>query len=117
MNYDLINKLSDIEWSISFAGFVSKKINDYVAFWKTEFSKKRAPEVTECIKLDKELHVKLLSKGCPVPLPQWLRQGIDCRLTIKGMLENFPVYLKTYTDNNSSIFEELLQCRFTKKSI
>ena len=33
------------------------------------------------------------------------------------MLENFPVYLRTYADNHSSIFEELLQYRFTKKPI
>ena len=33
------------------------------------------------------------------------------------MLENFPVYLRTYADNRSSIVEELLQYRFTKKTI
>ena len=33
------------------------------------------------------------------------------------MLENFTVYLRTYADNHSSIFEELLQYRFTKKPI
>ena len=33
------------------------------------------------------------------------------------MLENFPVYLRSYADNHFSIFEELLQYRFTKKSI
>ena len=31
--------------------------------------------------------------------------------------QNFPVYLRTYADNHSSIFEELLQYRFTKKPI
>ena len=115
MNYDLINKLSDIEESLSLAGFLFKKNNDYVTFYRTEFSEKRTPEVTECIKIDKELHVKLFFKGCPVLLPQWFRQGTDCRLTRKSMLENFPVYLRTYADNHSSIFEELLQYRFTKK--
>ena len=33
------------------------------------------------------------------------------------MLENFPVYLRIYADNRSSIVEELLQYRFTKKNI
>ena len=33
------------------------------------------------------------------------------------MLENFPVYLRTYADNHSLIFEELLHYRFTKKTI
>ena len=91
----------------------SKKNNDYVTFYKIEFSEKRAPQVTECIKIDKELHVKLFFKGYPVPLPQWFRRDNDCRLTRKSMLENFPAYLRTYADNHSSIFEWLLQYRFT----
>ena len=33
MNYDLINKLSDIEESLSLAGFLFKKNNDYVTFY------------------------------------------------------------------------------------
>ena len=67
------------------------------------------------LKLQNAIHVKLFFKGCPVP--QWFRQGTDCRLTRKTMLENFPVYLRNYADNHSSIFEELLQYRFTKKPI
>ena len=51
MNYDLINKLIDIEESLSHSGFLFKKNNDYVTFYKIEFSEKRAPEVTECIKI------------------------------------------------------------------
>ena len=81
MNYDLINKLSDMKESISLAGFLFKNNdnnNDYVTFYKIEFSEKRAPEVTEFIKIDKELHVKLFFKGCPIPLPQWFHQGSDC---------------------------------------
>ena len=82
-------------------------------------------ELTECIKTDKEffhhnwwkvwLHVKLFFKGCPIALSQWFRQGTDCCLTRKSMLENFPVYLRNYADNYSSIFEESLQYRLTKK--
>ena len=105
MNYDLINKLSDIEESLSLAGFLFKKNNDYVTFYKIEFSGKRAPEIPECIKIDKKLHVKLFCKGCPVPLPQWFPQGTDCHLTRKSTLEKFPVYLRTYADNDFAIFE------------
>ena len=36
--------------------FYSRKNNDYVTFYKITFSKKRALELTECIKIDKELH-------------------------------------------------------------
>ena len=116
MNYDLISKLSDIEERLSLAGFLFKKNNDYVTFCKIEFSEKRAPEVTECIIIDKELHVKLFFKDCLVPSTV-VSQDTDCRLTKKSLLENFPVYLRTYADNHSSIFEELLQYRFTKKPI
>ena len=101
MNYDLINKLSDIEDSLSLAGFLFKN-NDYVTFYKIEFSEKRAPEAPECIKIDKELHVKLFFKGCPVPLPQWFRQSTYYCLIRKSMLENFPVCLRTYADNHST---------------
>ena len=51
MNYDLINKLSDIKESLSLTGFLFKENNDYLTFYKIEFSEKRAPEVTECIKI------------------------------------------------------------------
>ena len=81
MNYDLLNKLSDIEESPSLAGFLFKENNDYVIFNKIEFSEKRAPEVTKCIKIDKELHVKLFFKGGPVALLQRFRQDTDYRLT------------------------------------
>ena len=47
MNYDLINKLRDIEENLSLAGSLFKKNTDYVTY-KFEFSEKRAPEVTEC---------------------------------------------------------------------
>ena len=70
MNYDLVNKLSDSEESLSPAGFLFRKNNDYVTFDKTKFEEKHDHEVTEWIKIDKELHVKLFFKGCSVPLPQ-----------------------------------------------
>ena len=70
MNYDLINKLSDIEESLSLTVFLFKKNNDYVIFYKIEFSKNRAPEVTKCIKIDKELHVRLSSSFTTVVWPK-----------------------------------------------
>ena len=49
MNYDLINKLRDIEESLSLAGSLFMKNTDYVTFYKFEFSEKHAPEVTQFI--------------------------------------------------------------------
>ena len=60
MNYDLINKLSDIEESPSLAGFLFKENSHYVTFCKIEVSEKRAPEVTECINIDKKFTCKAL---------------------------------------------------------
>ena len=117
MNYDLINRISDMEESRSPAGFLFQENNDCTTFYKIKFSEKRSPEVTKCIKINKELHVKLFFKDCPVPLPQWFCQCTDCRLTRKSMLEKFLVHVRTYADDLSSIFEELLQYRFTKKTI
>ena len=59
----------------------------------------------------------LFFKDCPIPLPKWICQGTDSCQTRKSMLENFPVYLRTYANNKSSIFDELLQYRFPKKPI
>ena len=62
------------------------------------------PEVSECIQIDKDLHVKLFYKGSPLPFPQWQRLQ-----TNKTMLENFPSYIRTECEQFSSIFEELQQ--------
>ena len=51
------------------------------------------PEVTECILIEKELHVKLFFKGLPVPLPELFRHGRDCRLTSKIC---WKIFLLTY---------------------
>ena len=75
------------------------------------------PEVTGCIQDNSELHVKLFYKGCSVPLPQWSRQGHDCSLSRKSMLENFPVYLESLLKNISPIFDKLQKHIFTKKSV
>ena len=60
----------------------------------TKLNLVKLSEVTECTKIDKELHMKLFFKGCPVPLPQRFRQGTDCRLTRKSMLEKVCIFPK-----------------------
>ena len=74
-------------------------------------------EVTGCIQVDRELHIKRFCKGCSISLTQWFRQGQDCRLSGKSMLENFLVYLKSYIENISCIFDKLQKYMFTKKPI
>ena len=48
------------------------------------------PEITEIIKIDKELHVKLFYKGAPVPLPTRFYNGWSCKMEPKSTLESFP---------------------------
>ena len=84
---DSIKKLSDINENLAPPGYSFQQRDDHVKFFKLVDNEMLLPEVTECIRTDKELDVKLLFKGSPVPLPQWFRHGRDCRLTHKSMLE------------------------------
>ena len=86
---DSVKKLSDINENLAPPGYSFQQRDDHVKFFKLVDNEMLVPEVTECIRIDKELHVKLFFKGSPVPLPQWFRHGRDCRLTHKSMLENF----------------------------
>ena len=73
------------------------------------------PKITEVIAIDNDLHVKLFLSGSPVPLPVWFTKGKDCRLTKKSYLENFPPYLRSFSeDSHNNIMDELLEIRFKK---
>ena len=87
---------------------------DHVVFFKLLKNELSIPEVSGCIRIDKDLHVKLSYKGSPLPLPQWFRHGRDCKLTNKTMLENFPSYIRTECEQFPSIFDELQQIKFKK---
>ena len=83
-------------------------------FYHLETNVLNVPEVTDCVRVDRDLHVKLFYKGSPLPLPQWFRHGRDCRLTRKSMMQNFPNYIKLEGEQTFSILEEL---KFKKKRI
>ena len=73
------------------------------------------PKITEVIAIDNDLHVKLFLSGSPVPLPVWFTKGKDCRLTKKSYLENFPPYIRSFSeDSHNNIMDELLEIRFKK---
>ena len=42
-------------------------------------------EVTDYVRVDRDLNVKLFYKGSPLPLPQWFHHGRDCHLTRKSI--------------------------------
>ena len=47
-------------------------------------------EVSDCVRVDRDLNVKLLFKGSTLPLPQWFHQGKDCQLTEKNYDAKLP---------------------------
>ena len=86
-------------------------------FFKLTNSHMLTPEVTGCIQIDSELHVKRFYKRCSVPVLQRFRKGQNCCLSRKSMLEHFPVYLESYIENISPIFDELQKHMFSKKPV
>ena len=86
-------------------------------FYHLETNVLNVPEVTECVRVDRDLHVKLFYKGSPLPLPQWFRQGKNCCLTRKSMMQNFPNYIRLEVEQTFNILEELKELKFKKKII
>ena len=64
-------------------------------------------EVTYCIKIDEELHVKLFYKGSPLPLPAWFCRGRNAKFTCKSMLQNFIPSMKKNVQKFGSVLEEV----------
>ena len=54
--------------------------------------------VTEYIRVDAELLIKLLYKFSPLPVSQWFYSDQNCCLKRKSMLGNVPVYLPLQTE-------------------
>ena len=114
---DSINKLSDTNGNLAWPGYSFQQRDDHVKCFKLVNNQMLAPEVTERIPIDKELHVKSFFKGSPVPLPQWCWRGRDCHLIHKSMLENFPAYLLSQTEKFDSTFEELCEYKLKKRPV
>ena len=47
----------------------------------------KVTEVTDCVRVDRDLLVKLFYKGAPLPLPQWFHHGRDCCFSKKSMIQ------------------------------
>ena len=97
-------------------GYLFPKYEDHVVFHKIVLNELHVSEVIACIRVDDKLHVRQFLRGSPVSLSQWCRYGHNCKLTSKGMLENFPSYLESQTEN-FSIFDELRKRRFKKNQV
>ena len=86
-------------------------------FYKVIKNHMLIPELTGCIQVDSELHVKFFIETCFVPYPRWLHQSQDFRLSRKSMLGNFPVCLESYIENISFSSDQLQKHTFTKTSV
>ena len=114
---DRISSFDDLNESLAPLGYQTNKYNDHIVYYRMQVSELGAPEVMECLRVDRDLHVKLFYKGSPLPLPEWFRHGTNCKLTHKSALNNFPNYIRTEGENSSSIFEELNKLRFKKRPV
>ena len=72
-------------------------------------------EVTDWVRVDRDLSVNLFYKGSPLPLPQWFHHGRDCHLTKKSMMQNFLNYIRLEGEQTFNILEELKKLKFKKK--
>ena len=118
MAEDSIKKLGDINENLALPGHSFQQRDDYVKFFKLVDNEILVPEVTGCIHIDQELHVKLFS----LKVHQYLYlAGFNMLkiviLPIKSILENFPAYLLSQTEKFDSIFEEPSKYKFKKKLV
>ena len=80
VNNNKIMKFESIDETLAPPGYTIAKYEDHIVFYKIEHNELSIPQVTECIRIDDKLHVKLYYKGFPVSLPKWFRHGHDCHL-------------------------------------
>ena len=73
--------------------FSFTRYEDHAIFYKIEKNDLSIPEITSCIRVDADLHVRLYHRGSPLPLPEWFHRN-SCKLTSKNLLQNFPLYIE-----------------------
>ena len=112
-NNDKIMKFEGIDETSAPPGYTIAKYENHIVFYKIEHDEFSIPQVTECIRIDDKLHVKLYFKGSPVPLTKWFRHGHDCHLSRKSMLENFPSHIQAVVCQNKTVFDELKEFKMS----
>lgn len=105
--YDTIDCFEQLDASYAPNGFSFKTGDKQVTYYEMKDDEFDIPYVNASIRVDEKLHVKLFLKGIPVPHPEWFRKNnnIDCKLTSRGMLENFATHIKAST--KLSLLDEL----------
>ena len=115
-DHDKISDFSSIGKSLCSSGYKLQFDKSKAVFYKLENCKTfDIPTVTEAIVIDDDLHVKLFFSGSPIPFSPWFVKGKDCRLTKKSYLENFPPYIRSFSDNRATnIMDDPQQIRYKK---
>ena len=99
-------------------GYQCTQYTDHVIYYKLEMDATSIPTISECIRVDDQMHVKLYHHGSPLPLPQWFRHGNDCILRSVTQMENFPAYIRAAAhDLPMEILHEVNKNRFQKRPI
>ena len=73
---DKIKSFHDIDSALSLPGYTFENYDDHVVFYHLETNVLNVAEVTDCLRVDRDLHVKLC-KGSSLPLPRWFRFFIN----------------------------------------
>ena len=91
------------------------KYDDHAVFYHCETNVLNVPEVTDCVRADRDLHVKLFTRVHPYLCHSGLRHGKDCRLTRKSMMQNFPNYIKLEESRRSVFWKSSKSSNSRKK--
>ena len=90
-----------------------QQYDDQVSYFNSKNSPMLIPDITSCIQVDSELHMKPFQKGCSILLPQCFRHSQGCNISMKTTLENslytWNRLLKTfllYLTNYRNIFSQ-----------
>ena len=67
---DKVKSFDDIDSTLTPPGYTFQKYDNRVVFYRLSTNVFNAPEVIDCQQVDWDLHIKLLYKGSPLPLPQ-----------------------------------------------
>ena len=116
LSKDKIKDFESITESDCLPGFTFIKQDGIVIMYNLVIDDKtRIPVVHESISIDSKLHVSLSYCGFHVPLPEWFRTVHGCRLTRRGMLENFPCYMREKGEEMNPILQEMNELQHYKK--
>ena len=99
------------------SAFQCSTYEDHVVYYKTVMDDLSIPQITQCIRIDSKLHVRLFFKGSPVPLPDWFRKSSSCKFTNKSQLPEFCSHIKRESEKWGDVLDELQQLRYKKSPV